>query len=488
MKRSLFSKIFVVQLISALTTILLIIPMIFILVGNYFVGAQKDDILEDAMRVSSLTEKASEFGESENILQFYRMGIEYIGRQSRIFVVKADGQVLFAPPDTEGINIKYIDRDFIKPALGSESKNVVKFYNKGRIFSQETLVALSPIYQRSSLGGEKTCIGVTVALRFMPQIKYVQHKILEIILFAQLIAWLIAFVVSYIFTRQITKPIKKMRNAAKSIASGNFNERIPITSNDEISQLAQSFNQMTESLSELEKMRSSFISDVSHELRTPMTVIGGFVGGIVDGTIPHEQQDKYLRIVLDETKRLSRLVNDLLESSRLEQGRIVLNKSDFDLNRLVTECVFSYEQRISEKHIDLDLSLEGNELAAFADKDHIKRVVINLIDNAIKFTPEGGKIMVRTELVEKKVVTSIENTGDGIPPNDLKHIWERFYKTDKSRGVDKKGVGLGLYIAKSIITQHGGEIMCESVEKKYTKFTFTLDKGKARIRKENDYE
>ena len=154
----------------------------------------------------------------------------------------------------------------------------------------------------------------------MPQINKIRASLTNIIFFAQLVSWFMAFIISSLLTRQITNPIKKMRNAAKSIAAGNFNERIPITSNDEIGQLAESFNQMTRSLSELEIMRSSFVSDVSHELRTPMTIISGFVEGIVDGTIPESEHGKYLNIVLSETKRLSRLVTELLEASRLEQG------------------------------------------------------------------------------------------------------------------------------------------------------------------------
>jgi signal transduction histidine kinase len=298
---------------------------------------------------------------------------------------------------------------------------------------------------------------------------------------AQISAWVVAFAVSFFLTGHILRPIKKMRTAARKIASGNFNERISVTSNDEIGQLAEAFNSMTDSLNELENMRSSFISDVSHELRTPMTIICGFIEGMQDGTIPPEQHGKYFDTVLSEVKRLSRLVNDLLEASRLEQGRVKLTKKNVDMNRLVAESVFSYEKQLTEKRIDVNLELDEEECFAFADKDSIKRVMINLIDNAIKFTPDGGEIFVSTERRDKKVYVSVRNSGEGIAKEDLKHIWERFYKTDKSRSVDKKGVGLGLHIVKTIISQHGGEIYAESEEGKYASFTFVLEEGSKQI-------
>ena len=292
-----------------------------------------------------------------------------------------------------------------------------------------------------------------------------------------MVAWLVAFIISFILTRHITNPLKKMRDAAKSIASGNFNERIPITSNDEIGALAESFNSMTTSLNELEDMRTSFLSDVSHELRTPMTIIGGFVEGILDGTIPESEQEKYLTIVSGEARRLSRLVSDLLEATRLEQGKIKIEKANVDMNRLATESIIAYEQKLTEKNISVNLNLCGEQCMALADKDSIKRVLINLIDNAIKFTPEGGSITITTDYEDKKVKVSVLNSGEGISEADLRHIWERFYKSDKSRGMDKKGVGLGLHIVKTIISQHSGEVFAESNEGEYAKFTFILDEG-----------
>lgn len=475
MRKSIFSKIFFTQLIVSLMMILLIIPMIFVMIGDFFVENNKESILQDAGRVAALTSQIADVGGNEATWEFFRSGIEFAGGQSTVIVTNSEGNIIASPKNLTGVNITKIDKDFIEPAR--EGSSVIRLYQKGSAFSEQTIVAIVPIQKYDMVTKNKEFLGASIAFKPMPQIRYIQNRLIAIIFMAQSIVWIVAFIVAFILTRQIIKPLKKMRTAAKSIAAGNFNERIPITSNDEIGQLAESFNLMTESLNELENMRSSFISDVSHELRTPMTIISGFIEGVLDGTIPDGEKNKYLTTVLDEVKRLSRLVSELLEASRLEQGKIKIEKKNVDMNRLAAESVFAYEQQLTEKKINVDLQLYENECIAMADKDSIKRVLINLIDNAIKFTPEGGDISVSTRKQDKKVLVSVENSGEGIREEDLRHIWERFYKSDKSRSQDKKGVGLGLHIVKTIITQHGGEIFAESEEGKFARFTFILDEG-----------
>lgn len=475
MRKSIFSKIFFTQLIVSLMMILLIIPMIFVMIGDFFVENNKESILQDAGRVAALTSQIADVGGNEATWEFFRSGIEFAGGQSTVIVTNSEGNIIASPKNLTGVNITKIDKDFIEPAR--EGSSVIRLYQKGSAFSEQTIVAIVPIQKYDMVTKNKEFLGASIAFKPMPQIRYIQNRLIAIIFMAQSIAWIVAFIVAFILTRQIIKPLKKMRTAAKSIAAGNFNERIPITSNDEIGQLAESFNLMTESLNELENMRSSFISDVSHELRTPMTIISGFIEGVLDGTIPDGEKNKYLTTVLEEVKRLSRLVSELLEASRLEQGKIKIEKKNVDMNRLAAESVFAYEQQLTEKKINVDLQLYENECIAMADKDSIKRVLINLIDNAIKFTPEGGDISVSTRKQDKKVLVSVENSGEGIREEDLRHIWERFYKSDKSRSQDKKGVGLGLHIVKTIITQHGGEIFAESEEGKFARFTFILDEG-----------
>ncbi len=475
MRKSLFSKIFFTQVFVNLIVIILIIPTLFFAIGGYFVESHRESILLEARRVAHMGTQISDFGEDEKAWEFFRSGIEFVSGQSYALVTDADGKVIAAPEDAPGINLSKINEKFIKTAIKGQS--IVALYPKGATFEEQTLVSIVPIEKNNPMTGKTQFLGAAIVYKPMPQIRHIQNRIINIVIMVHMVGWIIAFIVAFILTRQIVKPVKRMRDAAKSIAAGNFDLRIPVKSNDEIGELSRTFNSMTQSLSELENMRSSFISDVSHELRTPMTIISGFVEGILDGTVPEEDREKYLSTVLEEIKRLSRLVSELLEASRLEQGKVELKKEPLDINRLLLETVFANEQRLEEKKINLEIKVDENAPLALADKDSIKRVLINLIDNAVKFTPEGGGILLATLCKNKKVYVSIKNSGEGIAKEDLRHIWERFYKTDKSRSGDKKGIGLGLHIVKTIITQHGGEIYAQSEEGKSTTFVFILDEA-----------
>ena len=474
MRKSLFTKIFSTQIVVNLVVLLLVIPTLFFAIGAYYVDTHREAILQDATRVARMATQIADMKGDERTWEFFRSGIEFVSGRNSVIVTNAEGDIIAAPKKPLGVNSANINKNFIKSAI--EGRTMIALYPKGNTFSEQTLVAIVPI-QRTTLEGKVQFLGASIAFKPMPQIRDIQKRISTIILVVQLLGLVISFFVAFILTKQILKPVKRMRDAAKSIASGNFSERIPVTSGDEIGQLAVTFNSMTESLSELENMRTSFISDVSHELRTPMTIIGGFVEGILDGTIPEESRDKYLSTVLEEVRRLSKLVSQLLEASRLEQGKTEIKKTSIDINRLVAETIFSYEKSMTEKEVNVDLNLDESSCYAFADKDSIKQVLINLIDNAIKFTNQGGDIAIKTLRKDKKIYVSIRNSGEGIPAKDIKLIWERFYKSDKSRSNDKKGVGLGLHIVKTIIAKHGGEVFVQSKEGEHTTFTFVLDEA-----------
>ncbi len=284
----------------------------------------------------------------------------------------------------------------------------------------------------------------------------------------------IMFVCIYAMTYRLTKPLKQMSEAAKAMAKGDFSKRIPVTTDDEIGELATSFNMMTNSLAQLEDMRKSFVANVSHELKTPMTTIGGFIDGILDGTIEQDKQKYYLGIVSAEVKRLSRLVQSMLSMSRLESGEFSLKPELFDLREMLFTIVISQEQRIESKNLQISGLDEMQGLSVTADKDLIHQVVYNLVDNAVKFTDDGGSISFTLKSDGKKAMLGITNTGKGIPEKDLPFIFERFYKVDKSRALGKNSTGLGLYIAKTIITAHGGNISVSSRENEFTSFKITL--------------
>ncbi len=296
---------------------------------------------------------------------------------------------------------------------------------------------------------------------------------------AALLALALAFIIVYLVTYKMTKPLREMSQAAKQYALGDFSKRIPVSkslfmNNDEIEELVIAFNSMAQALATLEMSRRSFVSNVSHELKTPMTTIGGFIDGILDGTIDSEKQNKYLKIVSDEIKRLSRLVTGMLNMSKLEAGELDINPVSFDISEMLFKTLLGFEQLIDRKHIEIKgLDSIGNNPVT-ADKDMINQVIYNLIDNAVKFTPDGGYIEVSSKADAEKVIIKIRNSGKGIPNEEIDKIFERFYKLDKSRSYDVKGAGMGLYLCKTIVELHGGQIIARSNPGEFAEFIFQL--------------
>ena len=301
------------------------------------------------------------------------------------------------------------------------------------------------------------------------------RSILMVYVLCGLAVLLLAFAVLYFITRQITRPLNEMALAARSYAKGDFSRRIQVTPDDDLGALASTFNQMADGLDRLETMRRGFIADVSHELRTPMTTIGGFIDGILDGTIPPELEQKYLLLVSEEVRRLSRMVNNLLDVAKLQSGEIIYQMQPFDLTETVHQVVLTLEDRVREAEVELQLDLRDENAYAQGDRDAIYRVIYNLMDNAVKFTPPAGRISLSLLRRERKYYLAVRNTGAGIPEDEAGKIFERFYKTDKSRTANRKGVGLGLYMVKSIIDAHRQDIYLTSKEGEYAEFTFTLN-------------
>ncbi len=320
-------------------------------------------------------------------------------------------------------------------------------------------------------------IGTVVAAAPMSATETLIKDTVKIYLLSAVIPLILMFFALYGITYRMAKPLRLMSEAAKAMAKGDFSRRIPVTSDDEIGELAVSFNQMTNSLTQLENMRKSFVANISHELKTPMTTIGGFIDGIIDGTIEPQKEKYYLEIVSDEVKRLSRMVQAMLNVSKLESGEFVLKTENFDFRELLINIVIGQEQRIERQSLDITGLDTIPNVTISADRDLIHQVVYNLVDNAIKFTDDGGNIDFALRLDSKRMVFSIKNTGKGIPQAELVNIFERFYKVDKSRSANKNSTGLGLYIVKTIVKTHGGSIKVSSRENEYTVFEVTLPLG-----------
>ncbi|MBE7015250.1 MAG: HAMP domain-containing histidine kinase [Ruminococcaceae bacterium] len=296
-----------------------------------------------------------------------------------------------------------------------------------------------------------------------------------------LCAMAIAMGLVYFDSRHISGPLKELNTAVLEIASGKYDKHVEIHSRDEIAQLASSFNYMARTLNQTEDMRNSFISDISHELRTPMTSISGFVEGILDGTIPKEKEREYLKIVLDEANRLARLTNEMFEMTKMTSPEYKLSIKELNITETVRLCIISAEHKIDEKNLEIDVWFENDPCMVLADPDAIRRVLINLLENAIKFSNPHTTVGIKVCERNKKICVDIVNHGSGISEEDIPHIFDRFYKSDKSRGRDRAGAGLGLSFVKNILNLHSQQITATSVkevgEQYKTTFSFTLEKA-----------
>ncbi|WAM30516.1 sensor histidine kinase [Caldicellulosiruptor naganoensis] len=436
------------------------------LTENYFISQKQTQLVREAEKIATglalwyitgFLEKDRLRFEINFLRDYLNASILLINRNGNV-VLNSDEQVFLNDPILQRI------RDKVFSGNIAVEKTLI-----GSIVKKEYLIIGYPVVINNQVVSGLLLITSTDDIRLTLRM---YNRIIWLITLFEVI---LVLIITYALTQRIITPIKKLASISRKIAEGDFSERIPlpVNNNDEIGELIASFNYMTEKLENLEMMRKSFISNVSHELRSPLTSIRGFIEGILDRTIPDDKRDFYLNLVREEVIKLNNLINQLLELSRLEWGKINLNLTTFKIYSVVAEELIKFEQRIEEKNIEVFLQVDEN-LVVKADRDLISRVVHNLLDNAIKYNKVGGKIYIYSEVENDKAYITIEDTGIGIPEKLQKLIWERFYKVDKSRSLEK-GVGLGLSIVKEIIKLHKQNIWVESEEGVGTKFTFTLD-------------
>ncbi len=381
---------------------------------------------------------------------------------AEIRVVSLDGKVLITSgSDTSSNTIE----DFDITAFGTSYYQTGTFFNT---FPEETLSVFSPITINYKVRGY---VLIHKPVRDLIALK---DGFINIAYMTLAVIFLCAFVLIGLFTCTVYIPIRKITRAARDYSEGNFDTQINIQTNDEIGYLAASLNYMAAELSTLEDDQRKFIANVSHDFRSPLTSIKGYVEAIMDGTIPHEMQDKYLNIILLETERLNKLTQSMLELNKYGARGTMLDISSFDINNTIKLVVQSFEGICQEKKISFELILTGHTSYVYADMSKIQQVLYNLIDNAIKFSHPDSTITIETTEKNEKVFISVKDTGIGIPKDSMKKIWERFYKTDLSRGKDKRGTGLGLAIVREIISVHNENINVISTEGVGTEFIFTL--------------
>lgn len=319
--------------------------------------------------------------------------------------------------------------------------------------------------------------GYVVIHSSMSSIQSEANSLLNISYIMLIILFLLSLIILIFFTEIVYIPLRKITEATEQYASGNMHYEFTVESEDEMGYLAATLSYMASEIARSEDDQKKFVANVSHDFRSPLTSIKGYLEAMIDGTIPPEMYEKYLTILLNETERLRKLTNSLLTLNNLNTKGIMLNKSDFDINRTIRNVAASFEGTCRAKTIAIELVLTGEEMYVVADVDKIQQVLYNLLDNAIKFSHHNSVIKLETSEKHNKVFVSVKDSGIGIPKDDLKLIWDRFYKSDLSRGKDKKGTGLGLSITKEIIRSHGENINVISTEGVGTEFIFSLPKS-----------
>ena len=354
-------------------------------------------------------------------------------------------------------------------ATFARGENYASDENVKTLSAEKQFVFAAPI-----MDGEGNRLGTVLAHASNEAAKKMVSATTQTVVMACLWVMLAMLIAVYFISERLVDRIRVLNNAAKDYAKGRLDVRVDVAGQDEISELGVTFNQMAEELGHLEQKRNQFISDVSHELRSPMMSILGFVDGVRTGSIPAEKQGYYLDLTAGEIKRLSRLVADLLDMSRLEMGEKKMNFEKVDICDTARTVIVSLDRRIEEKELDVSFDTEEDTMFVRADADALHRVIYNLCENAIKFSHVGAQFRVAIRYKENGLFLEVYNEGSGISAEDLPNIFDRFYKSDKSRGLDKKGVGLGLYLVKTIITAHDGTITADSVEGKYCRFVAEL--------------
>ena len=446
----------------------------------YFTNQKEKALIDQGEKISYLFARAFRTGFFDiyvynQIAGQLQVIYEYLDASSIIVEHTAESEFRIITV-SEDIGREFVDTAIELPEfkLVTEGKWVSSQGRIGDLYTQPVLSVAYPIIR----GIDNTVVGAVIMSSPLPELQKTIGDAYRLILMSLLLAVVISFILIYFSSKKMSEPLREMNLAAKVIADGNFEKRIETNSSDEVGQLAKSFNEMASGLNEQENLRKEFIANISHDFRSPLTSIRGFLTAIHDGTVPAEKIGHYIDIVLDETERLTKLANDILDINSAQYAGINLNTTDFDLNSLIRKTALNFETRVSAKKINMTAILEDN-LTVNADYEKIRRSIYNLLDNALKFTPAGGSIIIETTLEGGKVLFSVKDTGKGIGEDEKKRVFERFYKSDLSRGEDRLGSGLGLSIVREFIKSHGEDIYITNRPEGGCEVAFTLTPARA---------
>ena len=467
-------QMFVTVGMVALTLVLMGVSF-FSLSYNYARGQKTDELLVRAQAVSRLSVRYLESGrylsmeELQKDEQFRQLTVTAaLISEMDILVCDTDGHVLLTTDTSmEGKTV------LIPPAVMNKVLTNGTWAGSSRldqIYSSKQFIGGVSVV--NPMTGET--LGAVFTVSTSASIDNLWRAFAGLLLMTSCVVLMISFMASSITTMRQIKPIREMAQATRQYAEGDFDIRMnDYGREDEIGELAASFNNMAESLQQMERQRREFIANISHELKTPMTTIAGYTDGILDGTIPPENEKQYLQIISDESRRLSRLVRRMLDVSQLQAMDPLRGGNHFDLCESMRRVLISMEKKINDRHLDVDADIPDEPILVLGDNDMITQVIYNLLENAAKFAREGSTLYLGVTMMDGKARVTVRNVGDTIPAEELPLLFERFHKSDKSRSEDKDGYGLGLYIVKTILRQHKEEINVTS-ENGVTTFTFSL--------------
>ncbi len=464
-----------------------VIFLSFLLLGSAFTGLSYQYVLNDkregmesnASHIAAFTAAyLSGVGSSvqEPAYQLYVSSLSSISG-STVILAENDGEIAYAT-SAESVGVNSLLSGAIPDEVMKEVSDhggYAKPSSLGGLVAGSCYVVATPILQHSVISGRTYQRGAVFVVNEMSSLTQLWRDFASMFILAAIVVFLLSAVVASITSMRLTKPLKDMAAAAGRFGQGEFDIRVEGCEGrrDEVGELAEAFNAMADSLAKSEAQRSEFIANVSHELKTPMTTIAGFTDGILDGTIPREKEEEALRTISSETRRLSRLVRRMLDVSRLQSSENITAQERFDVAEVLLRVLVSLEGKITDRGLDVETHLPDGPVMVWGDPDAITQVCYNLLDNAIKFAAPGTALSLEVQVKGEKAFVSVSDIGEIIPPEELGQIFDRFHKTDRSRSIDRDGVGLGLYIVKTIINNHRENITVTS-DSGLTTFTFTL--------------
>lgn len=476
MLKSLFSKYLAIFLAIILISFSVLAVVVSSMVSGYSASAKEEAVITGTGYVTDFLSES--FGESYSgsFSQYVYLHRDMLSgalelaasddTENLVLVTDECGTVLLAAKDSD----RYLSASVGAKTLASLTREETATLTElDGLLATAHLLCAAPITDET-----ETVVGYVLYGSSSSGISGLVETMLKTMLIACMWVMIAAMIAVYFISEKMTNPLKEMSRAAKQYASGKFDVRVPVKGSDEVAELAQAFNNMANSLATVEDQRRSFLANVSHDLRTPMTTIAGFIDGILDGAIPQDKQPYYLELIASEVRRLSRLVASLLDISRIQAGERKFTMTAFDICEMARQILISFEQRIDEKKLDIAFDCDRDNMTVYADRDAIHQVLYNICDNAVKFAKPAGTYRISITAKDKKTYVSVWNEGQGIPAEELPYVFDRFYKSDKSRGLDKTGVGLGLYITKTIMDAHNEEIWVKSAYGEYCEFVFTL--------------